>query len=463
MKFKIKNLGAVKSADIELSDLTIISGDNNTGKTYIAYAIYSFLTTAHETIQFEFEDEFLESLIENGQAKLKLDGLNQMWLSAVENSFSLFKEIVPQIFSTDSDFFTNFSLTSDIGRDFKLDELYSSAEFRTKTNIGKKGKVILKLDDATKNFLIISLENLEEIPSFVLGNILSRLIVEEVISLIFGNIYVSPAERLGVSLFYKELDATKNTIIEILQEREDSKKPNQLNPFDMLEKITARYVKPVKDNIAHIRDLEEIEKSGLGHLAKENKAFHLYIEKMVGGRFTAKNGLKFISSKRGDDRHETPLHLASASLRSIIDIYFYIKYQAKHNDLMIIDEPEEHLSPKNQVLMARFIGALTNAGIRVFITTHSDIIIREINNLILLNKNFKDKDKFLKKHYSNNLKFELDCKKIKVFQINDKGKTELCMITEEGIEVSLFDDTIDKLNWINTELSYLTESSTFDE
>lgn len=36
MKIKVKNLGILKQAEFELGDLTIICGDNNTGKTYAA-------------------------------------------------------------------------------------------------------------------------------------------------------------------------------------------------------------------------------------------------------------------------------------------------------------------------------------------------------------------------------------------------------------------------------------------
>jgi predicted ATPase len=37
MKIKLKNLGAIKQAEFEIGDLTIICGKNNTGKTYTTY------------------------------------------------------------------------------------------------------------------------------------------------------------------------------------------------------------------------------------------------------------------------------------------------------------------------------------------------------------------------------------------------------------------------------------------
>jgi translation initiation factor RLI1 len=40
MKIKLKNLGAIKQAEFEIGDLTIICGKNNTGKTYTTYALF---------------------------------------------------------------------------------------------------------------------------------------------------------------------------------------------------------------------------------------------------------------------------------------------------------------------------------------------------------------------------------------------------------------------------------------
>ena len=37
MKLSIKNLGLIETANLEIKDLTILCGKNNTSKTYIAY------------------------------------------------------------------------------------------------------------------------------------------------------------------------------------------------------------------------------------------------------------------------------------------------------------------------------------------------------------------------------------------------------------------------------------------
>ena len=50
MKFRFKNIGPIKEAELELGDLTIIAGRNNTGKTYMVYTLYGFLKSLRELL-----------------------------------------------------------------------------------------------------------------------------------------------------------------------------------------------------------------------------------------------------------------------------------------------------------------------------------------------------------------------------------------------------------------------------
>ena len=51
----------------------------------------------------------------------------------------------------------------------------------------------------------------------------------------------------------------------------------------------------------------------------------------------------------------------------------------------MVDEPELNLHPANQRRIARLFARLVNLGVKVFITTHSDYIVKELNTLIMLN------------------------------------------------------------------------------
>lgn len=66
MKFHFEKLGLLDEADIELADLTLICGENNTGKTYATYAVYGFLRSWRGILRFVLEDE-INALLKDAQ------------------------------------------------------------------------------------------------------------------------------------------------------------------------------------------------------------------------------------------------------------------------------------------------------------------------------------------------------------------------------------------------------------
>ena len=70
MKIKVKNLGPLRQAEYELGDLTIICGRNNTGKTYVTYALYGFFDYWKSTYNFSVKN--INKLIENGHISINL-------------------------------------------------------------------------------------------------------------------------------------------------------------------------------------------------------------------------------------------------------------------------------------------------------------------------------------------------------------------------------------------------------
>ena len=62
MKFKIENLGVLRHAEFELADLTLICGDNNSGKTYAAYALFGFFSTWKEVLSIDIPDSSIDAL-----------------------------------------------------------------------------------------------------------------------------------------------------------------------------------------------------------------------------------------------------------------------------------------------------------------------------------------------------------------------------------------------------------------
>ncbi|MFM7714300.1 MAG: AAA family ATPase, partial [Microcystis sp.] len=107
---------------------------------------------------------------------------------------------------------------------------------------------------------------------------------------------------------------------------------------------------------------------------------------IIGGQYmiTSNDELYYIPKGK---KLRLSMDESSSAVRSLLDIGFYLRHEARIGDLLIVDEPELNLHPENQRRIAKLFARLINIGIKVFITTHSDYIIKEINTLIMLNHN----------------------------------------------------------------------------
>ena len=77
-----------------------------------------------------------------------------------------------------------------------------------------------------------------------------------------------------------------------------------------------------------------------------------------------------------------PLSRTSSMVSELAPLILFLKYLVRPGDLVILEEPESHLHPSAQRQMARAIIRLVNAGVKVLITTHSDYLVSQINNLL---------------------------------------------------------------------------------
>lgn len=77
-----------------------------------------------------------------------------------------------------------------------------------------------------------------------------------------------------------------------------------------------------------------------------------------------------------------PLRQTSSMVSELAPVILFLKYLVRPGDLLILEEPEAHLHPASQRRMAQGIVRLVNAGVRVLITTHSDYLLHQLNNLM---------------------------------------------------------------------------------
>ena len=78
------------------------------------------------------------------------------------------------------------------------------------------------------------------------------------------------------------------------------------------------------------------------------------------------------------------LNETSSMVSELAPLILFLKYLVRQGDLLILEEPESHLHPAAQRMMARGLVRLVNAGVKVIITTHSDMFVGQINNSLAL-------------------------------------------------------------------------------
>ena len=138
---------------------------------------------------------------------------------------------------------------------------------------------------------------------------------------LFPDPFILSAERFGISLFYRELDFTKNQLVDLLQKWGDEGSRESVSPFFVIDRSTSRYELPIKDNIDFTRSIPDLPKEGS---ALADEGLFNEVKDIIGGYYgNATDDIRFISKARGEGRSfNIPLHLASSSARGLSDLYF---------------------------------------------------------------------------------------------------------------------------------------------
>ena len=227
------------------------------------------------------------------------------------------------------------------------------------------------------------------------------------------------SERNGITLFHRQLQTYQN---------------NQL---------ARRYADPIAD-IDFVRDIVDVYSKRKSPLIKEHPELIKQLKAILGGEYKVENNQIYFRFRNGRKTAQIPLDLGSATVISQVELYFYLKCLAKKGDILIIDEPEQNLHPANQRKMAKLLVRLLKADIKVFITTQSDYLIKELNNLIILSNEFQDRNEIMKKYQY--IKEEvLNKSLVKAYAI-ERNSLICADIDEMGIEVASFDKEIDEMN-----------------
>lgn len=479
MKFTFENLGPVKKAELELGDLTIISGLNNTGKTTIVYALYGFLNGFDRQFSGSWGNSFVENCftrigagpVEEAIRRLRDDG-QAMWDMSEdlreEERDRLVAEMAEEY--SENGISRTFNASPEYFRGASLRVNYESKlilrGFSFHAHLDQRGRSIYWDHDGGRVVVSLRDETTAGLGPPSPGD-LERVFVRTYLHFLLGgafmfvrNPHIFSSARHTIPLFISELDYVSSQYVRSMKFKE--RESNEAPPFDdePLQNIGS-YPLPVHDNIDNYRRLPRMAEYFRNDTSED---YADPKEEMLRGRVKIVDDSVRLTSSPGDGTgFDIPLHLASSSVWELSSLHFFLKYifDLDVSRLIIIDEPESHLDTTNQIRLARLLAELVNAGNRVLITTHSDYIVKEVNNLIMLSSAFARKEETMERLGYGEADV-LSPSQVRAYTA-EGGELIANRVDEYGIQMRVFDQTIDDINRRARELYTRIEREKEDE
>jgi len=394
---KVKNFGKIKEAEIHDSSLRFIVGDNNSGKSYLMTLLWGMKEIADSANFFKPGFDLFASLINKIQYSQSLNN------GEYEFRFCDYADII----NRDVNLFLKNIKDEFVSRLFNF--------------------INIKIEELSINF------NFDEEDKFIIRAEKDKfygMYVNSIISMLFDmtSIYL-PAARTGFML-------TKGIINKAGRRVAFGNEKNQYEPFIM--------------PILEFLDIMESVKSDIKSDNQYEKICSLIEKEML-------QGILFVSDTLNNEviyvpdltRDRLPLRAVSAVVTEMSPLYLLLKNKSDffNFDFICYEEPEMCLHPQLQQMMARILIRLANAGVNITATTHSDIIIQHVNNMIKLGNN-SNRDELMSKYgyEKEDLIKDLD---IAMYQFveNGDGTTSLEELKrgKYGFAVPTFNDALDKI------------------
>ncbi|MEZ4453244.1 MAG: AAA family ATPase [Nannocystaceae bacterium] len=442
MRFKVENLGPIREAEVDLArELIVLAGPNNSGKTYFAWAVYGFERfrprklrsigpSADVLLSRPEEEHQLGSLID---VEGVLKELASDYSGAVDDEFAGVKEHYATVtigVKGPSDGL-HFPVGGFSGTQGNLQYVCRFSEDRTVRLVlrYRQERRAVLTETRVEGLTPDEREALRRGIADVLTDVIRVSLRERHKTIVF------PVERLAINTFAKELAHRRSEFVDSLREMADD--PQVLDLREALLDRVERYPRAIRDALHDATLMDEYRKqtSKLGDLADELESA------ILGGKvhLNDDNVLEF-TPDRSTTTHLRIQQTASV-VKSLASLVFFLRHRARGDERLIIDEPELNLHPDNQRKVARILAKMVNRGIQLIISTHSDYVIREFNNLIMLSQD-SDTAREVAKELGIQPEMTLRPAQLGVHLFDVGGSCEEVEVSETGFEI----ETIDRAN-----------------
>ena len=413
MEIKIKNFAKIKEADIILDGITVIAGENNTGKSTIGKIVFSLFNSISNIDEKIFKERLNE--IESTNRIIVTSMIAKMGLSRVMMSRSALG-IPKQI---------NVRIKRELRkREVIPDEVLIHLIERILKNWWR---AVMKDDSEGMNELAYFVNKLFVNTKEIL-NIPEEEIVLEIVSRYFNAVFHSQIKPLslnakGKTELYLNFNEKKTKFVfednfceECMNSTKMFNKAIYIeNPFiiDALPKGRYVEVNPMNEMLMSLltkKTQEDIMDGVIESVRVKDKLNDIYamLKSVVDGEILIKrNNEEYYLENR---EFEKPILLSNLStgMKSFVIIKMLLeKGCLNENDVVILDEPEIHLHPQWQMIYAELIVLLQKQfQLSIVVTTHSPYFLDALN--LFSHKNgIDDKVNFyLSKNIGEGIKME---------------------------------------------------------
>ena len=378
LNLSMKNFGPISHGKVSLKPLTVFVGPNSSGKSHTATLIHSIITAESESRELAASDATTATsnsvLLRNESMRIHHEHMvnghdtveSLIHNKIVDYTVQILREIIIHNFSVPGEKLIqagkeSFSLnieTQNTSADFMntdCEEYGSTGELEVKFVDRKPTQKAFTIEyDSTPPCIIIPHNSTVDT---IYNALKTKLQQYERIT---RSIYF-PAERGGLTLAHKPIIS---------------------NYYDRLGKFTEKLSDPNINGTAasFLKWLIDMPKDDgpFAHIVQQ------FEEHALKGEVTMKQDIaKMPEMYFRQARIDTPLHTASSSIKDLAVFLLCVKHVMKPRDLLILEEPEVNLHPDNQILMARLIARLVNAGLYVLVSTHSEFFLEQLSHCIL--------------------------------------------------------------------------------
>ena len=397
MAIRIKNFGPVADGQVDLKPLTILIGPNNTGKSYVAMLIHSILSSGERygasgrfhpsrtSRPLGLYDEHVAELDRIVGQNAKPDPFDipqpyveKLFHSTCELIRSTIKTALERNFGSEigdlvkrGTASAHLDITGSQNFTIKLNSdlhLEPSSPFNVKyrverTKKGKRGDnpPLVRNDKDTTTMVVDGWLPTDYFVDDAIARVTQSIFDRT--NLISDTSHYFPASRSGILHGHKALSAG---IIQSVQFA-GSEAINMPKLTGAVSDLISNIILIPEDERDFSNMTERMEEDLLGgHIVMERR-----------GRYTMPD-IVYVA-----DNEKFPLHATSSTVSEIAPLSLYLKHVVRKGDLLIIEEPEAHLHPQNQVVLARYIVRMIRAGLRVVLTTHSEFLLEALNLFVI--------------------------------------------------------------------------------